>query len=351
MDVSPSTADFEKMISAAIFRATIDVDHWQADPKAVIEIVLLMKQSPSLASKVVKLLAARIRDRSPATSYLAIKLLSRCMPSEENLRREAAKQILGRVAYLAVPGVGTHPRLQGIAAAAIRRWASDYGSEEPAFAAAATALLRQEAGASSQSGIFRLFLAGRPPPPTPIDCAPEAQRLARMRRVLPEHSLMALVPCSLTQRCDESSAANMTVESDEKLSGSEPPGPTAMPAARTARPPGCRDLACLVPLVLVWTAWALLGWATVSYGCPSRCNDPLRMVRYESLGPRACRLTAVSPLSSMLGERAALVVLRRRCAARPSLGSTLQPSSRVQLAALILPFFHLMRSMTCFHSL
>jgi hypothetical protein len=37
-------------------------------------------------------------------------------------------------------------------------------------------------------------------------------------------------------------------------------------------------LPCLAVLAAVWVAWAALGLAAVSFGCPESCNDPRRMV-------------------------------------------------------------------------
>ncbi len=57
------------------------------------------------------LLATRIKDRSPPTAYLAIKLLSRCMHAcGPHARRLAAELALDRIAYLAALDKDTYVR-------------------------------------------------------------------------------------------------------------------------------------------------------------------------------------------------------------------------------------------------
>ena len=337
-ETSQQIDELEHKIKSIVFRGTVDIGHWQGDSKAVFEITIILKSSPSLASHVASQLAKRINDRSPLTAYLAIKLLSRCMRfNDSSFRRQVTQLALIRVSYLAVPNVGTHPRLQRIAAVSIRRWSVAYGSEESAFLAAAEQLARKESGAASRTTFARLLLAGPPSPLQIVDSSSEAQRLARIQRVVPQglvdiflppvqSSVFSTIPpaaegadiTDITGRADRtgtvraaagsppsgpstpisassvasrfgaleaSSMADPGCRTQKGESDSEPnPARAAAPSPGPAAPvwprePRCRDVPCLALLVLAWAAWGLLGWAVVSYGCPDQCNDPRQMVR------------------------------------------------------------------------
>ena len=44
-------------------------------------------------------------------------------------------------------------------------------------------------------------------------------------------------------------------------------------------PSSCRNLCCLLLVILIWIAWIVLGWLAFSFGCPDKCSDPRLMVR------------------------------------------------------------------------
>mmetsp|Transcript_47270 Transcript_47270/g.111487 ORF Transcript_47270/g.111487 Transcript_47270/m.111487 type:complete len:335 (-) Transcript_47270:117-1121(-) len=45
-----------------------------------------------------------------------------------------------------------------------------------------------------------------------------------------------------------------------------------------AKPRKCRDIFCLLLLLLVWAGWIVMLWVTATEGCPDNCNDPRKLV-------------------------------------------------------------------------
>jgi hypothetical protein len=117
-------------LKAAVHRGTTDAGYGEGDPTGIVVITEVLRSKPDLVTEAVKLLKARIKDRSPTTSYFALDLLDQCMRCcGFPFQLYVTKKVLSRILKLALPNKGNHPNIQAKAASLIRAWANDYGSD------------------------------------------------------------------------------------------------------------------------------------------------------------------------------------------------------------------------------
>jgi len=138
-------ADAAKL-KAAVFRATNDAGDGEGDPAAMIEISEKLREHPNLIVEAVKNIKARIKDKSPAVSLLALDLLDQCMQSNGlQLQMQVQKKVLPRILKFALPNKGTHQLINLKCANLIRSWV-EYGSDGrlSEFANASKELARAE---------------------------------------------------------------------------------------------------------------------------------------------------------------------------------------------------------------
>ena len=134
-------------LKAAVYRGTTDTGDGEGDPTGIVEINEMLKDKPHLITEAVKYLKARIKDRSPVTSCIAMDLLDQCMQSNGfQFQLYVVKKVLQRILKLALPNKGQHPHVQQKAAALIKFWANSYSADARLFefSNAAKELARKE---------------------------------------------------------------------------------------------------------------------------------------------------------------------------------------------------------------
>eukprot|EP00291_Cryptomonas_curvata_P017211 CAMPEP_0172159182 /NCGR_PEP_ID=MMETSP1050-20130122/4817_1 /TAXON_ID=233186 /ORGANISM="Cryptomonas curvata, Strain CCAP979/52" /LENGTH=281 /DNA_ID=CAMNT_0012828719 /DNA_START=148 /DNA_END=990 /DNA_ORIENTATION=- len=134
-------------LKAAVYRGTTDTGDGEGDPTGIVEINEMIKDKPHLITEAVKYLKARIKDRSPVTSCIAMDLLDQCMQSNGfQFQLYVVKKVLQRILKLALPNKGQHPHVQQKAAALIKFWANSYSADARLFefSNAAKELARKE---------------------------------------------------------------------------------------------------------------------------------------------------------------------------------------------------------------
>lgn len=142
-------------LKAAVYRGTTDTGDGEGDPTGIVEINEILKDKPHLITEAVKFLKARIKDRSPVTSCIAMDLLDQCMQSNGfQFQLYVIKKVLQRILKLSLPNKGQHPHVQQKAAALIKFWANTYSTDARLyeFSNAAKELARKEEAARGPGG-------------------------------------------------------------------------------------------------------------------------------------------------------------------------------------------------------
>jgi hypothetical protein len=181
-------------LKAAVYRGTTDTGDGEGDPTGIVEINEILKDKPHLITEAVKFLKARVKDRSPVTSCIAMDLLDQCMQSNGfQFQLYVIKKVLQRILKLSLPNKGQHPHVQQKAAALIKFWANTYSTDARLyeFSNAAKELARKEEVARGP---------GAPPGASPV-----RQADAAMRRPdsMPAH------PASSPRRCSGQRPASL----------------------------------------------------------------------------------------------------------------------------------------------
>ena len=128
--VSIAMFETSKKLKAAIMRGTTDTGNGEGDPTGVVEIIELLKEHPHFISEAVKHLKARIKDRNPTTSCIAMDLLNQCMQNMgHDFQLHVIKKVLQRILKFSISR-DQHPQVQQKAAAYISIWADTYGTDE-----------------------------------------------------------------------------------------------------------------------------------------------------------------------------------------------------------------------------
>ena len=137
-----------KRLRAAIFLGTVENDFNQKDAmNALYEVLGIVNNSPRFIDETVRIIKTRIKDRCAVTSCSSIEFLDMCLQiNGASFRSAVSKLVLGRVLKLAMPHMGTHPRIQITAAAAVYAWSATYSHEQflAAFRLAADKLMIAE---------------------------------------------------------------------------------------------------------------------------------------------------------------------------------------------------------------
>ena len=142
-------------LKAAVYRGTTDTGDGEGDPTGIVEINEILKDKAHLITEAVKFLKARIKDRSPVVSCIAMDLLDQCMQSNGlQFQLHVMKKVLPRILKFSIPNKGQHPHVQQKAAALIKFWANTYSADARLFeySNAAKELARKEEAARAASG-------------------------------------------------------------------------------------------------------------------------------------------------------------------------------------------------------